>query len=274
MSTPPTKSFSLLVPPRLTPSPPLEIDPTGLPPSNDPPIPPLRKSIYPHPTNPTWHVNVVPYSLSWATDFTTIQSHLHTLFTTSNPPVFYQTIEHIGSTAVPNLPAKPNIDVLVTFASEAHLAQAIEALDWEIPTSPPFTRYTRVIPPGGGIAGRESYKLYLHEYSPYYAGTPERSVYLVADVPENEAGQVQIRCYRTVRDVLQKPENENLLREYGEVKVGLGRQVFGDPLEYSARKDGIVRKILMRGGWTEEEATRKEELTRRVWSVDSEEEAY
>lgn len=270
MSAPTIEFSPLPIPPRLTPSPPLCAECTPSPPPLSPPVPPLRKSIYPHPTNPTWHVTVTPYSPSWPHQFTTIKSHLHTLFTTSSPPTPYQTIEHIGSTAIPNLTAKPNIDVLVTFASQAHLAQATEALDWEIPTSPPFARYTRVFPPGGGILGRESYKLYLPEDNYYYACTPERSVYLIADVPENEAGQVQIRSYRTLRDVLLDPVNADLLREYGDVKVELGKEVFGSALEYSARKDGIVRKILMRGGWTEEEVTRKEELTRRVWTVDEE----
>lgn len=265
---------SLPIPPRLTPSPPASNNLADLQLFDDRPIPQLRKSIYPHPHRPTWHVNVTPYSPSWAQDFREIQSHLHNLFTTSEPPTPYQSIEHIGSTAIPQLAAKPNIDVLVTFSSEAHLTQAIDTLDWEIPKSPPFTRYTRVVPPGGGIAGRESYKLYLPDDSPYYTSSPERSVYLIADVRENEAGRVQVRCYRTVRDVLLRPENNDLLTEYGDVKLTLAREAFDDPLEYSARKDDVVRKILLRGGWTPEEITRKEVLTRRVWRADEEEDAY
>jgi len=255
------------LPPRLTPSPqpsPEQPDP------NRPPTPPLRKSIFPHPNKPTWHVNVIPYSPDWPTQFDTIHSHLHNLFTTSSPPAPYLTIEHIGSTSIRGLAAKPNIDVLVTFASKADLAAAVEALNWEIPRTPPFAKYTQ-IPRGGGIPGRESYKIYLPEFSPYYATTPERNVYLIADVEENRQGQVQIRCYRTVRHVLRQPENRDLLEEYGEVKLRLGREVFGDGLEYSAKKDEIVRKILLRGGWTGEEIDEKEKLSRREWVVDGEE---
>lgn len=227
-------------------------------------------SIFPHPLKSTWHVNVVPHNPDWPSQFEFIRKHLDTLFLSSMPPAPYLTIEHVGSTAIPGIAAKPNIDVLVTFSSIADLATAVEALNWEIPTTPPFAKYTQ-IPRGGGIPGRESYKIYLPPYSPYYATTPERSVYLIADVPENIAGRVQIRCYRTVRDVLRHPANVDLLNEYGHFKAELAQQSFRDALEYSARKDPVVRKILLRGGWTEHEIDQKETLTKRKWVVDGEE---
>jgi len=76
-----------------------------------------------------------------------------------------------------------------------------------------------------------------------------------------------------VRDVLRKRENQDLLVEYANMKLRLGEEVFVDGLEYSARKDEIVRKILIRGGWTEEEVDEKDNLARREWIV-SAEEAY
>lgn len=261
---------SIPIPPRLTPSPQSQpIDDEYID-ANRIPIPPLRKSIFQHPTDTTWLVNVVQYSPNWPSQFETIAKHLHTLFTTSQPPAIYLTIEHIGSTSVPGLAAKPNIDILATFPSLLELENAIEALNWEIPSSPPFAKYTQ-IPRGGGIPGRESFKLYLPEENPYYATTPERSLYLIVDVEENEAGQRQIRCYRTLRDVLKQPENRDLFDEYAEFKLNLSKQTFKDGLEYSALKDGIVRKILLRGGWTKEEVEAKERLSRREWVVDVEE---
>lgn len=254
-------------PPCLTPSPQppeeeLEPDPNRI------PTPPLRRSIYPHPHAPTWYVNVVPYNPAWPEQFLIIKSHLHNLFETSSPAAPYLTIEHVGSTSVPGLAAKPNIDVLATFSSQEALEAAMEALNWEIPTAPPFVKYTQ-IPRGGGIPGRESFKIYLFDYSPYYASTPERSLYLIADTEENWAGRVQIRCYRTVREVLRMGENRDLLEAYAAVKTELGKQAFQNSLEYSARKDEIVRKILLRGRWTEEEVKAKEDLSRREWVVDA-----
>lgn len=256
------------LPPRLTPSPPPFLAETEGDP-NRRPTPPLRKSIYPHPCNATWYVNVAPYNTDWPAEFRVISNHLLDIFASADPPARCQSVEHIGSTSIPGLAAKPNIDILVTFHSQSELDDAIEALNWEIPKAPPFAKYTQ-IPGGGGIPGRESYKIYLPEDHPYYAVTPERSVYLIADIEENHAGRVQIRCYRTVRDVLRRDENSDLFREYAEVKMKLAGEAFPDALQYSARKDDVIRKILLRGGWTEAEVDEKEKLTRREWIVDAE----
>lgn len=85
------------------------------------------------------------------------------------------------------------------------------------------------------------------------------------------AGQIQIRCYRTVRDVLSASTNKNLLNKYASVKLELGKKVFIDPLAYSAQKDPIVREVLLRGGWTEADVELKENLCRRELQWDAEE---
>lgn len=260
----------LPIPPRLTPSPPLVADDDTCVDTK----PPARRSIYLSKLHPgRWGVTIVHYDPAWPAQFAAIASHLDSLFATSRPQVQYQSIEHIGSTSIPGLCAKPNIDVLVTLPSQTELNNAIEALNWEIPKSPPYTKYTQC-PRGGGIQGRESFKIYIPEYSPYYLETPERSVYLInADAGENSAGQIQIRCYRTVRDVLMRQENRDLFDEYARVKWELSRETFDNSLLYSAEKDDIVRKILMRGGWRAEEVDQKENLSRRELS-DEEEEPY
>ena len=223
--------------------------------------PPLRKSIYQHPDDDTWHVNVEKYNLAWPSQFEEMRNHLHDLFTTCQPQAPYQAIEHIGSTSIPGLAAKPNIDLMVIFDTQANLDNAIEALLWEIPKEPPYTRYTQ-IPAGGGIAGRESFKIYLPECHQYYASTPERNLYLIAGTDDNTAGRVQIRCYRTVKRVLLEPANADLFTEYAEVKLSLSQEAFENGLLYAPRKDGIIRKILLRGGWTEAEIDEKESLSK------------
>ena len=131
-------------------------------------------------------------------------------------------------------------------------------------------KYTQC-PNGGGIAGRESFKIYLFEDNPYYTTTPERSVYLVADTEENVAGRWQIRCYRTLRDVLRDPANQDLLEEYGRVKIELAKEEFENGFEYANRKNDIVRKILRRGGWMDTEVDEKERIAHREWSQVEEE---
>lgn len=260
------------VPPRLTPeSEPdverLEYDLTRK------PTPPLRKSIYQHPEALTWHVNVVPYNSQWAAQFEEIREHLHELFATANPPVSYSTIEHIGSTSVPGLAGKPNIDVMVTFTNKLDYQNAIEAIHWEEPKRKPFVKHT-LIPGGGGIKGRESFKIYIPEYHEYYAETPERNVYLIEDTIENLAGRVQIRGYRTLRDTLRQAINADLLEEYSNVKLHLAQTAFKDGFDYAISKDGIIRKILLRGGWTNEEVDEKELLGTREFKFDTENDTY
>ena len=231
------------------------------------PPPPPNRAIYPLQTQRGWKIIVTPFNPEWASQFLSIKADLHRILSSSNPPVSYNRIEHIGSTSVPNLCAKPNVDVLITFPSQAALESAKEAFDWERPTSPPFIKYTRV-PNGGGIQGRESLKLYVPDYSPYYYSTPERSVYLINEDESNPYGRVQIRCYRTVKATLSDPANHDLLEAYANVKMQLSMRIFEDSITYSALKDDIIRKILTRAGWTDEEVDLKERLSQRSLVVD------
>lgn len=241
--------------------------------SSPEPSPPLRRSIYALTKTPGYRVKLEPFSITWQTDFNQIRDHLQNLFTNSTPPANFETIEHIGSTSITGLCAKPNIDILITFPSNQSLCHAIDALLWEIPNNPPYARYTR-IPNGGGIQGRESFKLYLPPQSPYYASTPERSVYLIHNSPENHAGQVQIGSYRTLKTVLLNPKNRDLFDKYNELKLSLAQETFENSLIYSARKNDVVREILVRGGWTHEEVDEKEFLSKREWVVDEDDLPY
>ena len=96
-------------------------------------------------------------------------------------------------------------------------------------------------------------------------------MYLIADTEENIAGKCHIRCYRTLRDVLKDPQNEDLLLEYGRFKLQLAKEEFCTGFEYAERKNGMIRKILVRGGWTDAEVDEKERIAHREWSSDDEE---
>ena len=56
-------------------------------------------------------VSLVPYQSRWADDFLLERNRLQKRF-----PAF-QAVEHIGSTAIPGMPAKPVIDILAGVAS-------------------------------------------------------------------------------------------------------------------------------------------------------------
>jgi GrpB-like predicted nucleotidyltransferase (UPF0157 family) len=68
-------------------------------------------------------VEVVPYSPSWPSHFAAEHDRLAAAF----PPAVFR-IEHIGSTAVPGLGAKPIIDVLVGGPTLAAVAARIPAM--------------------------------------------------------------------------------------------------------------------------------------------------
>ena len=69
-------------------------------------------------------IELVPYSASWPEQFTT---EARTLYTALKPWLAGE-IQHIGSTAVPGLSAKPVIDIMVPVSSLAEALPAIEAL--------------------------------------------------------------------------------------------------------------------------------------------------
>lgn len=69
-------------------------------------------------------VELRPYDPAWATTFA--QEHETLLCCFDVPPL---ALEHIGSTAVPGLPAKPIIDILALVDSRARAEAAVPALE-------------------------------------------------------------------------------------------------------------------------------------------------
>jgi GrpB-like predicted nucleotidyltransferase (UPF0157 family) len=69
-------------------------------------------------------VALAPYSPDWPTQFHAIREELLSVFA----PMLV-TIEHIGSTSVPGLPAKPVIDVLLGARSLADIESKIKPLN-------------------------------------------------------------------------------------------------------------------------------------------------
>ena len=56
-------------------------------------------------------IEVLPYDHSWPDHFNRIATQLHSYLTIASVP--YTVIEHIGSTSIPDLASKPNIDILI-----------------------------------------------------------------------------------------------------------------------------------------------------------------
>lgn len=156
---------------------------------------------------------VVDYDPSWPKLFERLRSQIW--------PVLSDValaVEHVGSTSVPGLAAKPVIDVSVVVPSEADIPVAIERL----------ATLGYVHRGNLGIEGREAFA------SP--AGMPPHHLYVC---PRDSLG---LANQLTVRDHLRRhPETAH---EYGELKKRLAREFPHDIDSYIDGKTDLMLRIL------------------------------
>lgn len=165
-------------------------------------------------------IEVIHYDPVWPARFREIQAALHTAL--DGVPVV--SIEHVGSTSVPGLAAKPVIDVDVV-VQRADLPAAIPALQ--------HAGYTHR---GDlGISDRHS----MAEPDP-----PRRHVYVVVD------GSLALRNHLAVRDALRA--DAELRAIYADLKARLSAEVH-DIGDYVERKTEFLTQILSDAGFTEAE---------------------
>jgi GrpB-like predicted nucleotidyltransferase (UPF0157 family) len=128
------------------------------------------------------------------------------------------TVEHVGSTAVPGLAAKPVIDVDVVVRSDAEVPDAIERL-----------RGLGYVYQGDkGIAGREAF------LPP--PDTPPHHLYVVVAGSEPHADHVDLRDH-----LRQHPE---VAHEYAALKRTLAVQHADDQLAYTEAKADFIAAAL------------------------------
>ncbi|GAA2850603.1 GrpB family protein [Microbacterium arabinogalactanolyticum] len=156
---------------------------------------------------------VVPYSDEWPAQFAAVAEELARAL--SGVPV--GSIEHVGSTAVPGLAAKPiiDIDIIVGRPDLVAAIAALEAAGYEHAGDL-------------GLPGREAFRTPDQR--------PARHVYLCVE------GTLHLRNHLAVRDVLRR---DALLRQrYGEVKLALAGDAEMDIDTYIAGKSGVLQEVL------------------------------
>ncbi len=129
-------------------------------------------------------------------------------------------VEHIGSTSVPGLPAKPIIDMLLTVADvtdEAAYVPALEATELEL-------------------------KLRVREPEHRMLRTPARDVHLHVYEPAHAA----VRDHLDLRDWLTVDSADREL--YVVTKRRLNQQSWRDMNDYADAKSDVVRDVLGRAG--------------------------
>jgi GrpB-like predicted nucleotidyltransferase (UPF0157 family) len=137
-------------------------------------------------------------------------------------------VEHVGSTSVPGLAAKPilDIDVMVDSRDVAAAVEALETIGY---------RHRGDL----GVTGREAFEPPDQD--------PQRHVYVC------EAGTLNVRNHLAVRDVLR--ERDDLRDQYGAVKLALAEDPEMDIDAYLAGKSAVLQKVLAESDLTDEERT-------------------
>jgi GrpB-like predicted nucleotidyltransferase (UPF0157 family) len=129
-------------------------------------------------------------------------------------------IEHVGSTAVPGLAAKPIIDIDVLLTSETMLPAAIERL---------------------AALG------YVHRGT---LGIPEREAFATPpnDPPHHlyvcPRGSPEFRRHIAFRDYLRTHPSD--AKAYGDLKFALAKRFRNDRVAYNAAKTGMVTELTKR----------------------------
>lgn len=167
-------------------------------------------------------VEVVAYSEQWPATFASVAEALRDALAS----VATASVEHVGSTSVPGLAAKPvlDIDVIVDAGEVGAAISAIESIGY---------RHRGDL----GVVGREAFFAPDEE--------PKRNVYVC------QRGTLSVRNHLAVRDVLRR--DSDLRDEYGSVKLALAADPAMDIDTYIARKSAVLQKVLARSDLTSEE---------------------
>jgi GrpB-like predicted nucleotidyltransferase (UPF0157 family) len=127
-------------------------------------------------------------------------------------------VEHIGSTAVPGLPAKPIIDIDVVVSSDDEVSGAVERL-----ASLGYEHEGDL-----GVAGREAFR--------WPAGERRHHVYVVVE------GSHAHRRHVLLRDYLRTHPDE--AATYGELKREFARRHGSDRTAYTDAKSAFIERAL------------------------------
>lgn len=173
-------------------------------------------------------IEVVDYDPAWPDRFERLRSYVW-------PAIedVALSIEHVGSTSVPGLAAKPIIDMTVVVKSRADVPRAIARL----------ATLGYVHRGDLGIKGREAF------HAP--AGLPAHHLYVCP------AGALALRNHIAVRDYLRA--HPDAARAYGELKQRLAEAYHDDVESYMAGKTAFIAEILREAGFSPEQLASIEE---------------
>jgi GrpB-like predicted nucleotidyltransferase (UPF0157 family) len=172
-------------------------------------------------TNRSRTLEIVEYDPSWPKVFETLRSRL--LLALGDVA---DSIEHVGSTAVPGLAAKPIVDVDVVVEADTYVPLAIERLG--------ILGYQHR---GDlGIEGREAFD------SP--AGSPTHHLYVCGQ------GSLALANHLTICNHLRR--HPEAAMKYGQLKRRLAREFPTEPARYGDGKTEFLIGLLREAGFRED----------------------
>ncbi|MEV6683090.1 GrpB family protein [Streptomyces erythrochromogenes] len=169
-------------------------------------------------------ITVVPYSDDWPVRFERLAETLRAALRSVPDAV----VEHVGSTSVPGLAAKPVLDVDVIVPGE------------DVPAAVAALEAVGYVHRGDlGVAGREAFRAPDDD--------PARHVYVCT------RGTLNVRNHLAVREVLRR--RADLREEYGAVKLALAANPRMDMPAYLEGKTAVLQKVLAAaaGDFTQDE---------------------
>lgn len=136
-------------------------------------------------------------------------------------------VQHVGSTAVPELPAKPILDIAIAVSDQGHIERLIDKL----------TRMGYIYRGDGGDGGNSGGHLFIFESAP-----DVRTIH--AHVVAHDG--FQWKNYLAFRDALR--QDHAFREEYAELKHRLCERYPDNREKYTAAKHDFIRGVLKAAG--------------------------
>ena len=192
------------------------------------------------------------YQEKWPADFLTIKENIHRALSG-----FDASIEHIGSTSVPGLGAKPIIDILVGIEDDTLLNQIVSPMQ-----EAGFTYFKKLEP------GWPERRLFV-----FLEPITNHTAPIIIDINDDDSfreyfinkSNIHIvvkdtydwKRHLAFRDFIRS--NNDIRDEYYKLKKVLSNREFKDTLEYNSFKNDFIKEIEKRSiAWHDQNATKKQ----------------
>ena len=180
-------------------------------------------------------IQIEPYNPTWKQTFDTIQFELVKTLQSFNP-----TIEHIGSTSIEGLSAKPIIDIMIGIPDILNLDGTIQPLINQGYIY--FEKFNSVMPKRRFYAKLKSIQPPFKTPSIYTESDiipNEINDYKLAHIHIFELNSLDFKRHIAFREFLK--ENPKIKEEYQNLKLELSTKKWKDGSEYNAAKNDFIK---------------------------------